>query len=338
MRIGAILPHLLVFGGVRRYIELGNAFVSHGHTFTLYIPRVEYPQWLRFDGTLRALDEIGADRSHVILCGSPELLPYLDRAAARVKIFYLQIENVAREADIVSSGRYHIMVNSSGLARRVRRRYGLEPLDGIGAVNPRIFHPTGERNRDGVFRVLCYGRLSRPRKGTRFVVQAVRSMRRRGYPVELHLFDTINPGDDDTRVGFDPGVPFRYYLNLPQSRMAARYAAADVCVSAEHRAGWNNTAAEAAACGLPLVCTRSGTEDFAEHNISALVVPFRGALPVRRGLISLCRDRERAARLGDEAHRRIMRFTWDALCARMERTFLRITGSDTDGRTGGYRS
>lgn len=338
MRIGAILPHLLVFGGVRRYIELGNAFVSRGHAFTIYTPRVEYPRWLRFDGTLRSLDEVGDDRSDVILCGSPELLSDLDRSAARIKIFYLQIENVAHEAEIVLSGCYRVMVNSSGLARRVRRRYGIEPLDGIGAVNPRIFHPTDERGSDGVFRVLCYGRLSRPRKGTRYVVQAVRSMRRRGYPVELHLFDTINPGDDDPRIGFDPGVPFRYYLNLPQSRMAAMYGAADVFVSAEHRAGWNNTAAEAAACGLPLVCTKSGTEDFAEHDISALVVPFRGALPVRRGLVALYRDRERAARLGDEAHRRIMRFTWDALCAKMERTFRSITGSDADRRAGGDRS
>lgn len=331
MRIGAILPHLLVFGGVRRYIELGNAFVSRGHSFTLYTPRVEYPRWLRFDGTLRALDGIASDRSDVVLCGSPEHLADLDRSRARVKIFYIQIENVAHEADIVHSGRYHVMVNASGLARRIRRLYGIEPLDGIGAVNPRIFHRVGERERDGLFRVLCYGRLSRPRKGTRFVVRALRSMRRRGYPVELHLFDTINAGDADPRIGFDPGVPFRYYLNLPQSRMASMYGAADVFVSVEHRAGWNNTAAEAAACGLPLVCTKSGTEDFAEHDISALVVPFRGALPVRRALVALYRDRERASRLGDEAHRRIMRFTWDALCAKMERTFQRIIGNDADG-------
>jgi glycosyltransferase involved in cell wall biosynthesis len=338
VRIGAILPHLFVFGGVRRYIELGNAFVSRGHAFTIYTPRADYPRWLRFDGELRPLDEIGSDRSDVILCGSPELTAELDRSAAHVKIFYLQIEDVAREAEIVRSGRYHVMVNSSGLARRVRRRYGIEPLDGIGAVNPRIFHPAERRVRDGTFRVLCYGRLSRPRKGTRFVVRALRSMRQRGYPVELHLFDTINPGDDDPRIGFDPGVPFCFYLNLPQSCMAAMYGAADVFVSAEHRSGWNNTAAEAAACGLPLVCTRSGTEDFAEHGTNALIVPFRGALPIRRALIALCRDRERAARLGDEAHRRIMRFTWDALCAKMERTFLRITGGDAEGRAGGDRS
>lgn len=338
MRIGAILPHLLVFGGVRRYIELGNAFIARGHAFTIYTPGGRSPDWLPFGGTVRSLEGIASEHSDVMLCGSPELLPALEGSAARIKIFYLQIERMAHEADIVRSGRYHIMVNSTGLRRHIIRRYGVTPLDGIGAVNPRLFHPTGERGRDDVLRVLCYGRLSRPRKGTRFVVQAVRSMQRRGYPVELHLFDTINPGDEDPRIGFDPGVPFRYYLNLPQSRMAAMYGAADVFVSAEHRAGWSNTAAEAAACGLPLVCTRSGTEDFAEHGRSALVVPVRGAALVRRSLVALHRDRALAMRLGGEAHRRIMQFTWDALCAKMERTFRRIAVGDAVQRTGRERS
>ena len=36
MKIAAILPHTLVFGGVRRYLELGNRFVTRGHTFDIY--------------------------------------------------------------------------------------------------------------------------------------------------------------------------------------------------------------------------------------------------------------------------------------------------------------
>lgn len=338
MRIGAILPHLLVFGGVRRYIELGNAFITRGHSFTLYTPRGESSTWLPFNGTVKQLGAVSADRADVVFCGSPDLLDFLDNSGARIKIFYLQIENVDREAEIVRSGRYRIMVNSKGLARRVRRLYGMEPIDGAGGVNPRMFYPTTRRVAGDVFRVLCYGRLSRPRKGTRFVVDAVRWMHRRGFPVELHLFDTVNPGDPDPRAGFDPGVPFRFYLNLPQDRMAAMYGAADIFVSVEHRAGWNNTAAEASACGLPLISTRSGTEDFAEHGISALILPFRGSLPVRRALVTLLRDRERAARLGIEAHRRIMEFTWEKLCAKMERAFQRILTEDACSCGGENRS
>ncbi len=338
MRIGAILPHVLVFGGVRRYIELGNAFIARGHTFTLYTPHGEPPTWLPFSGTVKRLGDLSADQADVAFCGDPKLLDILDGSAARIKVFYLQIENVAREAEIVRSGRYRVMVNSIGLARRVRRLYGVEPIDGAGGVNTHMFYPPERHAAGDVFRVLCYGRLSRPRKGTRFVVDAVRWMHRRGFPVELQLFDAVNPGDTDPRVGFDPGVPFRFYMNLPQAQMAAMYGAADVFVSVEHRAGWNNTAAEASACGLPLVTTKSGTEDFAEHGISALIVPFRGSLPVRRALVTLFGDRERAARLGIEAHRRIMEFTWEALCVKIERAFQEILERDAYTCTGGKGS
>lgn len=321
MRIGAILPHLLVFGGVRRYIELGNAFTRRGHDFSIYTPDGVPPEWLEFNGGVRALSFLPDWEHDVLVSGSPELVRHLDRGRARIKVFYIQIEGVRGEAEIVRSGKYRIMVNSSGLARRIRRRYRTEPLMGIGGVNPDLFHPVERRSAGGAFKIMAYGRLSRPRKGTRFVIDACKRLQRRGCAIELHLFDTLAGGAPDPRIGFDPGVPFRFYMNLPQERMAAMYGAADVFVSAEHRAGWSNTAAESAACGIPLVCTRSGTGDFAENGVSALVMPARNSAAVASRLLALYRDRALAARLGEGARRKILEFTWDAVCASMERTF-----------------
>jgi glycosyltransferase involved in cell wall biosynthesis len=321
VKIGAILPHVAIFGGVRRYIELGNAFVSRGHTFTIHTPEGVPPDWLPFRGAVRRLAELSQTGYDIVITGSPELVGHLDDASARVRVFYLQLEGIPDERRIIRSGKYLILVNSSGLARRVKRRYGIEPIDGIGGFNPELFHPATVEKQEGVLRVLCYGRFSRPRKGTRFVIEAVKWMHRRGYPVQLCLFDSAVGGVADPRIGFDPGIPFRFYLNLPQTQMAAMYAAADVFVSAEHRAGWCNTAAEAAACGLPLVCTRSGTEDFAVHGESALVVPFRAVYFIRRALVRLARDRNLCRMLGEGAVQRIADFTWDRVCARMERRF-----------------
>ncbi|HER44411.1 MAG TPA: glycosyltransferase [Candidatus Eisenbacteria bacterium] len=325
MRIGAILPHLLVFGGVRRYIELGNAFIARGHEFILFTPDGKEADWLRFEGEVRSFSHLAGSKLDVAISGSPELTGELDRADARQRVFYLQLENVRGEESIVRSGRYRIMVNSSGLERRVRSRYGIDPIDGIGGVNPAIFHPIG-RKRGKTLDILCYGRLSRPRKGARFVVRAARWMHRRGYDVRLHLFDTLNPGEEDPRIGFDPGMPCVYYLGIPQERMAEMYSAADVFVSAEHRAGWSNTAAEASACGLAVVCTRSGTLDFAEDGASALVIGGRSPRGIRKALQELYRDRDLVSRIGAEASRRMLAFTWDAVCARMERSFTEISG------------
>jgi glycosyltransferase involved in cell wall biosynthesis len=323
MRIGAILPHLLVFGGVRRYIELGNAFIARGHEFIIFTPDGTRSDWLPFGGEVRSFAGLPESKLDIAVCGSPELTDVLDMADTREKIFYLQLENVRDEASIIRSGKYLIMVNSSGLRRRVRTRYGIDPIEGIGGVNPALFHPVEKRRRDA-FNILCYGRLSRPRKGTRFVIRAARWMYKHGYDVRLQLFDALNPGESDPRIGFDPGMPYAYYLDLPQERMAEMYGAADVFVSAEHRAGWSNTAAEASACGLAVVCTRSGTMDFAVDRKSALVVGGRSSYGIRRALRRLYGDRDLAARLGAEARRAMSAFTWDEVCARMERSLATI--------------
>ncbi|MCK4538596.1 MAG: glycosyltransferase family 4 protein [Candidatus Krumholzibacteria bacterium] len=332
MKIGAILPHLLLFGGVRRYIETGNVFVSRGHRFTLFTPDGVSADWTIFKGEVKPLSSLNEHDLDVLITGSPEFTGYLDASGAKLKIFYIQIEGVAREREITTSGKYNIMVNSKGLAERIRRKYSIPVIDGTGGVDPAIFYPLGDPREEMDDRlpgscpvgVICYGRRSRPRKGTRFVIDAVRRLRRKGFDIRLHLFDHRTTEEEDSRVGFDPGLPFVYYLDLSQERMAAMYGSSNIFVSAERRAGWSNTSAEAAACALPIVCTKSGTSDFAVDGSSALVVPWRNHRPISRAIERLILDPGMAVRLGIEARRRIMDFTWERVCDRMESGFVRL--------------
>jgi glycosyltransferase involved in cell wall biosynthesis len=174
------------------------------------------------------------------------------------------------------------------------------------------------------FRVICYGRISRPRKGTRLVAEAAGSLAggRRG--IELHLFDSYTTGPVDPRIGFDPGFPCRFYLNLPQEGMAAMYGAADLFVSAERRAGWSNTAAEAAACGLPLVCTKSGTGDFAIDGRNAIVIPRRDGSLLRKAMKRICDEPGLGEAMGRESAEIMKAFTWEKVCDRMERDFRKL--------------
>ena len=329
MRIGAILPHTFLFGGVRRYVELSAAFTSRGHEFIIYTPDGEDPSWIELKGECMKLSDAGGRDHDVMITGSPEYLETLRELPARLRIFYLQIENVAREKEIARAGDILLMANSRGLMDRMRKKYGVKTLDGRGGINPALFHPLKAEKgaHGGPFRVMCYGRLSRPRKGTRFVINAAESMSRSGYDVELILFDSVTPGSSDPRKGFDPGLPYRFYIDLPQDRMAAMYASADVFVSAEHRAGWSNTCAEAAACGLPLVCTGSGTADFAVNGRTSLVVTARNSASIGRALRKLCRDRDVAGRMGIEGARGILDFTWEKVCDRMSEQFAALLGS-----------
>ncbi len=45
MKIAVILPHIKLFGGVKRYLELGNVFVDMGHQFIIYVPEKAKIDW-----------------------------------------------------------------------------------------------------------------------------------------------------------------------------------------------------------------------------------------------------------------------------------------------------
>jgi len=89
-------------------------------------------------------------------------------------------------------------------------------------------------------------------------------------------------------------------------------------VSAEKRAGWNNTVAEAMACGVPVVCTWSGTRDLAIPMETAWVTRWRHPWFLARGLRTLVAQADLRVRLREAALGHVARFTWERLGQRVE--------------------
>ena len=323
MKIAALLPHVQVFGGVRRYLELGNEFVRKGHSFTLFHPAGSAPGWLEFIGEPRPFSALEEDSFDAALCGEYAILPYFDRIRARDKYFYFVLEGHKMEREV--AGRpYRFLGNSEGICRRLERKYGLKPIRAPGGVNPAIFHPLDRPEERETFNVLCYGRIYKRRKGVPIVIRAVESLARRHPNLKLVFFDTL-VGDDrrDPRPLIKTRIPFDFHMNLPQDKMAWLFGQADVFATAERRAGWANTAAEAMACGVPVVCTPSGSRDFAEDDRTALVAPYPLAGPIRRRIERLIVDGPLRRRLSEAGTARIAEFTWPRLADRLIEVFSR---------------
>ena len=85
-KIGAFLPHLRKYGGVRRYIELGNAFVDLGYDYTLFTPSREGEENWNFKGKYEPIDQKKL-KADFLLCSEPSIFHLLPRVTGDVYIY-----------------------------------------------------------------------------------------------------------------------------------------------------------------------------------------------------------------------------------------------------------
>ncbi len=273
MRIGLFLPHVGVFGGVRRYLELGNEWVAMGHRVTLYHPDGVPPAWLPFAGETAPLATSAGGGSDVALCGDAGTFPTFRAHRAQHHLYYCVLEGDPGQRRAVADPDVKLMANSGALRRALERAARRPVLDGVGGIRPERFRPDTGQRAAAPLRVLVNGRRSRAKKGTDLVLRALNGLVGRVPEFETVLFDAVDLATNrqDPRDGAKLPPRARFVINPTQDELVALYQSSHVFVAAERKAGWCNTALEALASGCALVCTRSGTADFAVHGENALV-------------------------------------------------------------------
>jgi glycosyltransferase involved in cell wall biosynthesis len=258
------------------------------------------------------------------MCNDPPSRDLFEKARADLKCFYFVLENISGEGTIARHPGWAILANSTGMHDRLRHKYGVPIEKVVGGINLDVFK-LRESSESDHYRVLTFGRLSRRKKGVPIVVRAVESFARsvarkkEERPVKLVLFDHVGHHNErDPREEIRCSIPYEVHVNLGQEELAQLYSSCDVFVSAEKKAGWANTTAEAMACGLPVVCTRSGTRDIAAHLETAWVARWRHQYFMGKGIRALHGDPDLAHRLRDNALERVRRFSWSHVVDQLE--------------------
>jgi glycosyltransferase involved in cell wall biosynthesis len=318
MRISLFLPHVGVFGGVRRFLELGNTWSAAGHAVTLFHPDGEPPAWLPFAGATRRLDESSRVEADLALCADPHTFDAFVAAPAAARLYYCVIEGDPGVARALARPDIRLAANSGALRRTLARRTRRPVLDGVGGVRVQQFRPDPARRATAPLRVLLNGRRSRPKKGTDLVLRALAGLPGRVPGFEIVLFDALGPQNrQDPRDGAPLPVGARFVLDPTQEELVALYQSAHLFVAAERKAGWCNTALEAMACGCAVVCTPSGTRDFARHGENALVSRWRHPLALRPLIARVLRDPDLRNRLAAAGPPTAADWTWEKLAAKL---------------------
>jgi glycosyltransferase involved in cell wall biosynthesis len=320
MRISLFLPHVGVFGGVRRFLELGNAWTAAGHEVQLFHPSGEAPGWLPFRGRTRRLAEASGEGTDLAIGADAHTFSDFRAHRAGRHLYYCVLEGDPGLSAAIADASTLLAANSSALRRAVAARARRPVLDGIGGIRLDQFRPARERRAAAPLRVLLNGRRSRPKKGTDLVLAALRSLTRRVPDFEVVLFDAIGPQNrQDPRDGAPLPARARFVLDPTQDELVTLYQSSHLFVAAERKAGWCNTALEAMACGTAVVCTRSGTGDFAQNGENALVVPVRHPWWLARAIGRVLRDPGLRARLEQAAPRDLERWSWPTLAEKLLR-------------------
>jgi glycosyltransferase involved in cell wall biosynthesis len=318
MRIALFLPHVGVFGGVRRYLELGNEWMAMGHEVTLHHPEGGPPAWLPFAGRTASLTEAAGTGSDVALCGDAVTYPAFRAHRSARHLYYCVLEGDPGLPAAIADRDVTLMANSDPLRRALAGRARRQVLDGAGGIRVERFHPAAALRAGAPLRVLVNGRRSRAKKGTDLALRALSGLTGHVPAFEVVLFDAIDPATNrqDPRDGAPLPANARFVLNPTQDELVALYQSSHVFVAAERKAGWCNTALEALASGCALVCTRSGTTDFARHGENALL-SWRNRWSLRNAIRRLLTDAALRERLSAAGPASAAPWTWDKLARKI---------------------
>jgi glycosyltransferase involved in cell wall biosynthesis len=213
------------------------------------------------------------------------------------------------------------VANSSWLQKQVELQCGQTIPWSNNALAIKDFQPRPKKSEsDGRLRVVTY---SRPEewKGFGDAVAAMREiLGRYGDKVKWDVFGYLSPSlPPNNRF-----APYEYHPKLSFAELAKLYAEADVCLCPSWYESFPLPPLESMASGTAVVTTAYGTEDYAFHDVNALVVQPRDIAGMVGALSRLLDDPDLRRRRALAGRLKAEEYTWDRAVDTRERLLEQI--------------
>lgn len=319
MILGVLLPHTKLYGGVKRFLELGNIFVGKGHRFIVFTPDGKGPSWFDYKGETATFDSIKDMELDALWTTTVKFMPVILSSKARHKIFYhvRKSDNVSR---LMKNPEVEVFACSTNVYDYDLKKYGRMAFKAIGGVTVANYRPKHDYEvRERPFVVMAYGHIVERVKGTHYVVSACEKLYAKGYNIKLLLFDTpVDDGAAERIRKFTCKCPFEFVVSHPFNRNWELFHRADCFVSAENPrySGWNNTVAEAMACAVPVITTKAGTLDLIRDKVNG-IRSARWRFCFARHIKKLYGNETLRRKYGTAGRRDIMEFDWSVVAEKI---------------------
>jgi len=122
----------------------------------------------------------------------------------------------------------------------------------------------------------------------------------------------------------NPPTQFKFRCNLSDDELANLYSSADVVISASWYESFPGPPFEAMACGVPVVTTSIGVEDYARDGFNCLIVPPKNPQKMAEAIIKILENSSLAEQLSQNASASVKKFTWEKTLDQFEQYFEEI--------------
>lgn len=230
----------------------------------------------------------------------------------------------------------HVVTVSQQSRQDIAAAFG-RPLERIeviaNGVDTALFKPLPEIPRHPR-RLITTASSDQPLKGLSILLRALAEVRKEYNDLQLVVIGKLKEGGDTQKelqhLGLEPYVQFKSGISTEE--LVQEYAAASIAVVPSLYEGFGLPAAEAMACGIPLVCSDGGAlpevvGDAARLVAAGSVDALCDALKDLLAQPSLC------AELGERGRAHILQqLSWDAVGKHMEDYYFRILEQTAPGQ------
>lgn len=285
-----------IFGSVREAVEIGNALMRRGHSFTFYSDQGKDLGWLPNTLTWKVTEDAATDELDVLFWSdTPDDRYYaaFQASPAKVKSFCVMGFDPAQADEVFGGGRFGSIIQDNFIIADgawqlpYLRKYTDNLGPAVGGVNLKQFGPR-EALMD--LQAVWSGDM-RERKGGIAVMKALKGIEHEGYSKK----------------------------RIRQQDLAAFICRAPIFVDGHKRGGHCNPVLEAMACGRAVVCTDTPcNSDFAINGRNCMRVPVDDHAAMRSAIDLLLRNAEVAESMSGEAIITASQYDYDKVVIPLE--------------------
>lgn len=205
------------------------------------------------------------------------------------------------------------IANSKWLQKTVKEKHGMESTLINHAIRSEFFHPMPEITKPPKKRILCLGKTRLFWKGLGTLVDALKIVAQERDDIELVLYGS------ETRPIVD--FPCKYVLSPSFEELNKLYCSSAMVVCPSWYESFPAPPLEGMTCGIPVVTTSIGVEDYARDGENCLVVPPRNPGAMANAIMRLLSDEGLCRKLSENGPKTASQFSWDKTTDKLEQLF-----------------